>query len=568
MNPQVSTFDKLVNSLSTEEAQTMLANIAENMKMSEELQTDSKTEPLLIDAQVKKDIKINDEPFFIRLWLHLKSFFKSLPVETVYEEEQIRRLGKDLQHNYKQYINIKANTFTKDFYELLRELRKTQLFFTSLLSAYDVDKGNFYLLVSSFVAPDVYLKLMHNTDPFNCVPTAQANANLRSELLKKIDESFSLMTTEYKTGMYQAANAIEWMRHFCELSIDKAVLRFTVNPSIEPSCSVYLLAAEIGSLASVLTTIKPIPDVVLQALFLLSKQDKFNDKAVNMNEESVEFVSQASHALEAIKQFAVKIPILELARYTLKSIHWEPQRLEEGEDWFQLFKVAWKKRFNERWQLWSAEQKRAQLTRKMLDLLKIDKLEPLLYRPWEDLWLVLRFKREFSFSFLATFFSTLYVSFVQPVLKILLMEGNFYRRENLAEYTSAFTVLEKQQSCISTFESRLSPEGEIGAAFIQLKEKTMASLKSKNSLEALMKNIETEAKQIITSSQNAFKTLIALLNGFIDGNKNSVYAPLVNWSIIQGNDNVDFRMRVEGVKNFLQEVTSILTDADKIEGDV
>jgi len=75
-------------------------------------------------------------------------------------------------------------------------------------------------------------------------------------------------------------------------------------------------------------------------------------------------------------------------------------------------------------------------------------------------------------------------------------------------------------------------------------------------------------KQIITSSQNAFKTLIALLNGFIDGNKNSVYAPLVNWSIIQGNDNVDFRMRVEGVKNFLQEVTSILTDADKIEGDV
>ena len=129
MNPQVSTFDKLVNSLSTEEAQTMLANIAENMKMSEELQTDSKTEPLLIDAQVKKGIKINDEPFFIRLWLHLKSFFKSLPVETVYEEELIRRLGKDLQHNYKQYINIKANTFTKDFYELLRELRKTQLFF-------------------------------------------------------------------------------------------------------------------------------------------------------------------------------------------------------------------------------------------------------------------------------------------------------------------------------------------------------------------------------------------------------------------------------------------------------
>ena len=568
MNPQVSTFDKLVAALSTEEAQVMLANIAENMKMSDDIQTDSKAEPLLADAQLKKHIRINDEPFFIRLWLRLKAFFKSLSVEDVYEEELIHRLGKDLQHNYKQYINIKANVFTNDFYELLRELRKTQLFFTSLLSAYDTDKGNFYLLVSSFVVPDVYLKLMHNTDPFSCVPNSQASTNLRAELLKKIDESFSLMTADYKTGMYQAANAIEWMRHFCELPIDKAVLRFTVNPSVEPSCSVYLLSAEIGMLASVLSTIKPIPDVVLQALFLLSKQDKLNDKTVNMNQESVEFISQASHALEAIKEFSVKIPILELARYALKSIHWEMQSLEGGEDWFQLFKMAWKKRFNERWQLWSAEQKRAQLNRQMLELLKIDKLESLLYRPWEDSWLVLRFKREFSFSFLSSFFSKLYPSFVQPVLKTLLMEGNFYRRENLAEYTNAFTVLEKQQSCISTFESRLSPEGEIGAAFIQLKEKTIASLKSKNSLEALMKNVETEAKQIITSSQDAFKALIALLNGFIEGNKNSVYAPLLNWSIIQGNDNVEFRKRVEGVKNILQEVTSILTESDKIETDI
>ena len=567
MNPQVSTFDKLVAALSTEEAQTMLANIAANMKMSEDIQTDSKTEPLLIDTELKKHIRMDDEPFFVRLWVRLKAFFKSLSIEDVYEEVLLRRIGKDLQRNYKQYINIKENIFTNDFYELLCELRKTQLFFSSLLSAYDADKGNFYLLISSFIAPDVYLKLMHNTDPFSCVQNSSVSASLRADLLKKLDETFSLMTVDYKTRMYQTANAIEWMRHFCELAIDKAVLRFTVNPSVPPSCSIYLLAPEIGMLASVLTTIKPIPDVVLQTLFLLSKQDKLNDKSINMNEESVEFISQASHALEAIKHFSVKIPIFELARYSLNSIQWEAQCLESGEDWFQLFKMAWKKRFNERWQLWSAEQKRIGLNRKMLDLLKIDKLESLAYRPWEDSWLVLRFKREFVFNFLSSFFSLLYSSFVQPVLKVLLMEGNFYRRENVAEYTNAFTALEKQQSCITTFESRLSPEGEIGAAFIHLKERTIASLKSKSSLEALMKNIETEAKQIISSSQEAFKVLVALLNGFIEGNKNSVYAPLLNWLTIQGNDNLEFRKRVEGVKDLLQEVSAIISDAEKIETD-
>jgi len=152
-------------------------------------------------------------------------------------------------------------------------------------------------------------------------------------------------------------------------------------------------------------------------------------------------------------------------------------------------------------------------------------------------------------------------------LKTLLMEGNFYRRENIAEYTNAFTVLEKQESCIATFGTRLSPEGEIGAAFIQLNEKAIASLKSKNSLEALMKNVETDAKQIIASSQSAFKILIALLNGFIEGNKNSVYGPLLNWLMIQGNENAEFRKQVEEVKNLLQKVATILTEADKIETD-
>ena len=113
MNPQVSTFDKLVDSLSTEEAQAMLTHIAENMKMSEDIQTDSKNEPLLSDTQVQKSIQINDEPFFIRLWLHLKSFFKALPIEKVYEEANrlidSYNTGKKIKEGIKTVIVGKPN---------------------------------------------------------------------------------------------------------------------------------------------------------------------------------------------------------------------------------------------------------------------------------------------------------------------------------------------------------------------------------------------------------------------------------------------------------------------------
>ena len=82
-----------------------------------------------------------------------------------------------------------------------------------------------------------------------------------------------------------------------------------------------------------------------------------------------------------------------------------------------------------------------------------------------------------------------------------------------------------------------------------------------------MKNTETDAKQIIASSLGALKTLIALLNGFIEGNKNSIYAPLLNWTIIQGPHNIEFRAQVENVKNILQKTVVLLSEAEKIEVD-
>lgn len=565
MRPQLSTFDTLVASLSTEEAQTILEKIAKSMKIPSDIHVDTNSESVLESIQVKETLQVDGESFLIRFLLHLKSFFKSLPVESVYEQTLMNRIGKNLHRNYKQYINTKSGVFTQEFYGLLSELRKSQLFLTSLLSAYDTDKGGFYVLVSSFVAPDAYVKLMDVTNPFAGMVHNDESSTLRSELLKKIDEAFSLISDDDKKDMYQVARAVEWMRAFCDIPIDKVLLRFTVNVTAQLSCSVFSLSEEMSMLASVLKAAKKIPDAVLQALFLLIKQDKLNNKDGDMNTELAVFIEQAACALGAIKEFSLKIPTMQVAHYAAQSIKWEPLSFEGGEDWFLLFKGAWKKRFNEQWQRWSYEKKRMKLVAEMLALLKTGQLDSLPYRPWEDMWLTLKFKHEFPFILLSSFFSQLYSSAVQPVLKILLKEGKFYRRENLSEYTKAFTVLEKQQNSIGSFIARLSDEGDLGSSFAELNDAKPASLKRKNRLEVLMKDIESEAKQLIDSTQEAFRLLVALLNGFIEDNKNSTYAPLSNWLTIQGHNNAGFRNRVEEVKDILCQAMTILSNADRLE---
>ncbi|MGP1594115.1 MAG: DUF5312 family protein [Treponema sp.] len=564
MVSQRSTFDTLVDTLSSEEAQMMLINISSSMKDTAAIQSANASSTSMQTNQ-QKLLQLGEEPLLVRLWLHIKAFFTSTQLETLYERELLHRIGKTLHHQYKNYINVKKNVFLTEFYEMLRELRKTQLFFTALLSAYDSEKGNFYILASSFAAPEIYSQLIHNTDPFSVMSDGETTNNQRADFIRRIDDKISLITAEQKAELYQCAASIEWIKGFCDLPIDKMILRFTVNSPTDTVCPIQFLSTELGETATVLGSAAPIPNTVLQALFLLSKQDRMNDKSLDLKQESVEFISDASYALDSIKSFTATIPIADFARYAANSLNWEPKPINGGEDWFLLFKNAWKKRFNEKWQLWIADQKKTNLKEQMLAVLSLPELPQLQYRPWENAWIVLRFKREFTFTFLDSFFAETYTNSIQPVLNILLLEGSFYRRENLAEYTNAFTTLEKQKKAADAFKARLSPEGEIGSAFFTHKEKNIPSLKTKTGLENLMRNVETEAKQIIASSVGALKILCSLLNGFIEGNKNSVYAPLVNWGTIQGGNNTAFRAQVETVHKQLEKITVILTDAELIE---
>ncbi|QEK01625.1 DUF5312 domain-containing protein [Treponema phagedenis] len=565
MKQHLSTFDKLVETLSGEEAQQMLAKIKQAINTNEELQiapSSTKSEILKSDFT---ESRLENEPFLFRLWLTLKAFFKSLPVESLYETSLLNRLGRALHAKYKDYINIRENSFKKGFYDGLKSLRKTQVFFDSLLTAYDNDKGDFYLLLSSFIAPEAHKKLMEESDPFTVQIGTESSANLRSDFLRRIDNAFSALTDDNKSQLYRAAQAIEWMKSFCDIPIEKMLLHFTISSDTEAVCPVILVQSELEKLACVLCYLKQIPEPVLQGLFFLKAQNKFENGTSDNSNAAVEFLEQAAIALSAVKKFAEAIPIVDFTRFCLKDLHWHPYSVAGAEEWFILFKNAWKKRFNEKWSLWTAEQKRFALKGQMLALLKKDHFEEMQYKPWEDIWYPLVFKRELSFVFLKNFFNSLYPSSIQPPLKIILVEGSFYRRENLAEFSEAFNALGQMKLKIAGFEEKLAPAGEIGGGFNAQKKEPVATIKNKETLETLIRTVDSEASILIESALNAFKSIDTILTGIVGGSKASIYATLVNWGAIQGNSNSAFRKNVEEAKRRLQTAVGLLIETENME---
>ncbi|MGP1454139.1 MAG: DUF5312 family protein [Treponema sp.] len=564
MAQRLSAFDTLVETISTEEAQAMLANIEESMKSSKD--TLSNDSVLLVDKDIIQSIKgFAGESFFTRLLLKIRSFFSSTPVEVLHEQKLIFKLGKRLQRNYCQYIDIKKKIFLIDFYETIKNLRKAQLFFNPLLSAYEHDKGHLYLLVSSFLIPNTYEKLLKVSDPFTLEDASITDQRTRSEILKTMESIFSTITSSKKAEIYLCAQAIEWMKRFCNVQIDRILLKFTVNSPTDVFCPVDTMGTDLNTLAAVLNAVKPMPRDLLRALFLLSKQDVITSASADMGAESTAFVSQALEALNNITYVVTAVPMADCARYASQKLDCISTVTCGGEDWFLLFKNTWKKRFGDRWLVWTAYQKKIVIGQKALELLKVDELKMLPYRPWEGMWVPLQFKREFVFNVINTFFYAFYPTAMHPILEIILLEGNFCRRENLTEYTSAFTSLEKQNDTLAAFEGKLSPEGQFGQSFNLYKEKNGISIKNKNNLELLMRDIEIEAKQIVTSSISSINTIIAVLNGILNGEKKDIYAPLNNWTVIQGDKNDLFQRRVNLLYAHLLKIAIILGEAETIE---
>ena len=152
-------------------------------------------------------------------------------------------------------------------------------------------------------------------------------------------------------------------------------------------------------------------------------------------------------------------------------------------------------------------------------------------------------------------------------LKILLIDGEFYRRENLAEYTDAFSVLEHQSQAHRLSSSSASrPQGDIGEGFAFVLNEKMATLKGKARLENLMLTVDSDAEMMINKLQSAFHSMDLDFGRSSSMSSAAVaYETLVNMASIQGKFNEQYRKELSMVRRVIREAQAVLVEAESIE---
>lgn len=564
MKYKESTFDKLVKTISTDEAQKMLSSIKENVGASNYNFEDSKAK---IESSFSKNLKghvnVSDEPFILRIIFHLLAFFSSTTVNAIHNKYLLRQLASELKKTAKSYYSPTTNIFTNAFYLSLKELRRTQLFFSGLLQAYDSEKGEFYIILSSFIASDVYQALLQKTDPLPSLLNDDTTKSTRANMAKDVDNILTQLSESQKTALYECAKSIEWIKNLCDASLDKPLLKFS-GPENELTCLATSILTEMQVLTSVLNSARKIPDEVIQTLFLLYNKENLAINAVELAKETEKFKTDATKSLNSINQFIEIIPMVQILRYVGKDVSWMPLKLEAGEDWYIFFKHAWKDRLTKKWDEFTLEQEKSLLRDNMKKTLEVETLEVLSYEPWVNMSLDYSFSKQLTMEFIKTIFKTVAPYFVQ-ILNVIAINGIFIRKENGTEFLDTFNNLQQFGDFVQSFEAMLSPEGEIGAGFDKLRQEKVVGLTYKKNLDILLKSVETNARQIITNCSKIFQSLYAIFNGIFTGGKKGLYATLSNFDKVNGNKTDEYKEKLKKVYSQISQCLAIFDKLEKLE---
>jgi hypothetical protein len=185
------------------------------------------------------------------------------------------------------------------------------------------------------------------------------------------------------------------------------------------------------------------PMTLLESLFIFILQDQAEMSEFNMENEMKALLSRAQLALAVIRNFNKTVPLNQILRCAEKDMGIVPNMISGGEDWFSMYKEYWKHTVEEQFNDYTRNHRRRELLSEFAAFFQGAELRSLGGAESESNPTGIPFKGAFCLSFLRTFHSVLFLPQLNLVLHPILIDGEFFKKENLTEFTESYNELFK-----------------------------------------------------------------------------------------------------------------------------
>ncbi|MFW6363275.1 MAG: DUF5312 family protein, partial [Spirochaeta sp.] len=532
-------FDTLVQGMSREERQEMLQRIQSDSGLDPDPIIDTTQDSQEIDLQAEYEKMSLLQKFF----LFIRKLFTGKNHFQMIEQVLLDRLGKKIRAKNPDYIDSSGNYLLEGFAYRIDNLRGyIQRLAGPLSTVLGDSRKQFIAFMFSMIAPTTYDLIRQETDPASL---AQSSPELNDrEMKRRLNRSFQdileSLQSDQRTQIYMN---YRFLYHLLQLaSFPYAQILQEFSGVGGNSGQFRVLEGPLRRLDAQIHSTTEIPSSdVLRLMFVFLEQEQRD--AEEQSDRLQKQLSKGYEAISALRSFVHEVPLRDIIAYCSGDIRYVPLELAGGEDWFSLFREHISDIIDRRVDSFSFSRRRTEIVSDLLqfgDAVTFPSVEP-----YGTEGLYARCRHHLSFSIAAYISEHLYVSRWISSLKILLIDGEFYKDSNRKEYNDAYETLE-----------------QIEGRIYDLLKNLPAKPKNKPSeMSGFLKNVDKQVKKIIDDLINALRMLADVIDGILFGEVGGRFDTIANLGQINGRSNPKYLKQLEAVLGEISRAKDYLIEA-------
>ena len=556
-------FDKLVAGMDAEERSNMLEKInSSSVSVVQLLETENQ----LPEKNVSLHIRFRGESAFYRFLLWLRGLVEKKDPEKIYNEDVLASMARRINRDHPGILNHKNFLLDSVFYEHLKALKSAAEFFKPYFNIIDDNPGDFYVFLSSFVAPELSDKITAEADPFSLSFDTEPEQETKNKLLKNLDDILKNIDGGTKSNLYSAVTSLNWLRQFTRLPYIHFTSQFTNLTENNFTCPYRNAVNDFSSFAAVFSNIMSVQNEVLEAMLMYSQRKEMTKNAQEKDIERTikEFIAKANQCLGALQMFISSVPIIKVGKIINADYDLLPGNNHGVEGWFPNFRSQWRKIIDVRWADWLRERKKKNLETYLGNDFGLFEFPTLTYRPWQALWLRVPFSCELTGGFLSWFSENRYEEMI-PYFNDVMMEGVFIRNENRIEYSEGLNLFVQANTQMKELLDRLAPEGEYGAQFEEFATSRIRSFQVQNQIDSMMTTTESEIRECVKKFCKGGRMMDKCLNGILTDERDKIHDGLQNMASIKGHHNRTWRDALRNCWEALKKAIFYLSELEPID---
>jgi hypothetical protein len=531
---QKSTFDSLVSGLTADERLEMLRGIEESGTGIEE--------PIFADAEDTATINIeavyNRLGVVKRILLFFKALFTQRDVMDLLEDSLLRGYAEEVERACRGMFTSGSNTLNLLFKEEFEALRDSLVCFIDPLSrALGPEKKDFISFLAGFEIPLHQEKLIEITDPDNHANDTKTDFDLRRELEGELSDALKEISDSDRSEIYRYVRSLFFLNELVFYPFSNILINFgdDQNSPGVPLDNIKESLLEFGDVLISQTT--PPSEIALKALFLFDPAYSGESDRGAIESSLKDRLAGAHTGIEKIRRFCGLVPYRKLLKVISGNIGYTPESVAGGEDWFALYRKFWEERLESGISEYSFENHRRRLLKNACELIHMSELPSLKAYTLNSIDEGFRVQYETTIAFIYQFIDKLFMREMHRVLKIIHVDGDFYKSQNRQEYSDSCEGVRNAHQMIDKLESGLSSGGETRSEIESVKGQMIKQSLRFNQLRGVLEAVDAKAVKIIEEFRENVGLFISIIKGILYGESGGRFDTLSNLTYIGGSEN-------------------------------